>query len=487
MVEMTETSNEKLITRTAVSVMALFLLVSWIPAFGMPLGDSHEGRVLGQFALHMRNFWSMGIIDSSFGASWEPFSETPYTHHPPILTFLHVIVSSLIGEGLKQIKLISYVAGILTLPALFSMGKNLGINSKAVTISILILVTTPWWWIYGRLGLGLLPNVLMIGTILAAATKPTKRKILLASLATFFAVAASWHGVFLFPFLWLQTWRRRKFDQLTFSLIGASLLAGLVILIWVSQGGGFSELGEHIGERVERDWTWSQLIQRQWDFAQTLLPLWYTIFALPALVIGLIDSRTRFLTTSLISMVMVFALVPSNGAWIHNYWNFPILLTLFPGFAVISEWILGFIKDKIELTSPKKIGSITLGGFSLLATILIFALQPVSLHESYFDETSDAGKLVDAIELSSGQKIAWHLPQVPWPTWVSNKWNVPTVSLSNAEDLGTVPSEDIVLFRIDRMPDWLDEKIEFEVEERKGKYVTVQAHVMKKHVIGIAK
>ena len=85
MVEMTETSNEKLITKIAVSVMALFLLVSWIPAFGMPLGDSHEGRVLGQFALHMKNFWSMGITDSSFGASWEPFSEIPYTHHPPIL------------------------------------------------------------------------------------------------------------------------------------------------------------------------------------------------------------------------------------------------------------------------------------------------------------------------------------------------------------------------------------------------------------------
>ncbi len=484
MVEMTETSNEKLITKIAVSIMALFLLVSWIPAFGMPLGDSHEGRVLGQFALHMKNFWSMGVVASSFGASWEPFSDIPYTHHPPVLTFLHVIVSSIIGEGLKQIKLISYVAGVLTIPALFSMGKNLGINSKAVTISILFLITTPWWWVYGRLGLGLLPNVLMIGTILAATEKPTKRKTVIASLATFFAVAASWHGVFLFPFLWFQTWRRRKFDQLTFSLMGASILGGLAILLWVSQGGGLSELGDHIGERVERDWTWNQFAERQWDFAQTLLPLWFTILALPALVVGLVDSRTRFLTTSLISMVLVFALVPSNGAWIHDYWNFPILLTLFPGFAVMSEWIFSFIKEKISL---EKIDSITLGGFLLLASVLILVLQPVSLHENYFDETSDAGELVASIELSSGQKTAWHLPQVPWPTWVSNKWNVPTASLLNAEDLGTVPSEDIVLFRIDRIPDWLDGKIEFAIEDQKGRYATVTAHVMKQHVTGVIK
>ena len=482
MVEMTETSNEKLITKIAVSIMALFLLVSWIPAFGMPLGDSHEGRVLGQFALHMKNFWSMGVVASSFGASWEPFSDIPYTHHPPVLTFLHVIVSSIIGEGLKQIKLISYVAGVLTIPALFSMGKNLGINSKAVTISILFLITTPWWWVYGRLGLGLLPNVLMIGTILAATEKPTKRKTVVASLATFFAVAASWHGVFLFPFLWFQTWRRRKFDQLTFSLMGASILGGLAILLWVSQGGGLSELGDHIGERVERDWTWNQFAERQWDFAQTLLPLWYTLLALPALVVGLIDSRTRFLTTSLISMVLVFALVPSNGAWIHDYWNFPILLTLFPGFAVMSEWTFSFIKEKISL---RKTDSITLGGFLLLVSVLILVLQPVSLHENYFDETSDAGELVASIELSSGQKTAWHLPQVPWPTWVSNKWNVPTASLLNAEDLGTVPSEDIVLFRIDRIPDWLDGKIEFAIEDQKGRYATVKAHVMKQHVTGV--
>ena len=484
MVEMTETSNEKLITKIAVSIMALFLLVSWIPAFGMPLGDSHEGRVLGQFALHMKNFWSMGVVASSFGASWEPFSDIPYTHHPPVLTFLHVIVSSIIGEGLKQIKLISYVAGVLTIPALFSMGKNLGINSKAVTISILFLITTPWWWVYGRLGLGLLPNVLMIGTILAATEKPTKRKTVIASLATFFAVAASWHGVFLFPFLWFQTWRRRKFDQLTFSLMGASILGGLAILLWVSQGGGLSELGDHIGERVERDWTWNQFAERQWDFAQTLLPLWFTILALPALVVGLVDSRTRFLTTSLISMVLVFALVPSNGAWIHVYWNFPILLTLFPGFAVMSEWTFSFIKEKISL---EKTDSITLGGFLLLASVLILVLQPVSLHENYFDETSDAGELVTLIELSSGQKTAWHLPQVPWPTWVSNKWNVPTASLLNAEDLGTVPSEDIVLFRIDWIPDWLDGKIEFAIKDQKGRYATVKAHVMKQHVIGVTK
>ena len=481
MVEMTETSNEKLLTKIAVSILALFLLVSWWPAFGIPLGNSHEGRVLGQFALHMKNFWNLGFIESSFGASWEPFSDVPYTHHPPLLTFLHVIVSTIFGEGLKQIKSVSYSAGVLTIPALFFMGKSLGVSAKAVTVAILLLVMTPWWWVYGRLGLGLLPNVLMIGSIWAATINPTKRKTCIASLSTFFAVVASWHGVFLMPFLWFHTWRKRKFDQLTFLLLGASAIGGLLILLWISQGGGLSELGGHIEQRVQRDWTWGQFAQRQWDFLTNLLPVWYLVLAAPALIVGMIDSRTRFLTTSLTFMVCVFAVVPSNGAWVHDYWNFPILLVLFPGFAVLGEWTIGFVQETIKLNNQKIKTLTTVAIFSFLTLILILGLKPRELHGDYFDATSDAGELIAKIELSSNQITAWHLPQIPWPTWVANEWGLRTKSLSNAEDLDTVPSDDIVLLRIDMLPDWLDKEIQFALQEREGNYGAITAEVMKKY------
>ena len=487
MVEMTETSNQKLITKIAVSILALFLLVSWFPALGLPLGDSHEGRVLGQFALHMKNFWNLGVVDSSFGASWEPFSEIPYTHHPPALTFLHVVVSTVVGEGLRQIKLISYVAGILTVPAFFYMGKSLGINAKAVVVSVLLLITTPWWWVYGRLGLGFLPNVLMIGTIWSAMLNFSKRRIVFASLATLFAVSASWHGVFLMPFLCFQVWRRRKFDKLTLSLLGAGFIGGLVIFLWVSQGGGLAELGDHIGERVESNWTWGQFAERQWDFANTLLPLWYIVLALPAFLFGVFDFRTRFLTISLTLMVLVFAVVPSNGAWIHDYWNFPILLALFPGFAVISEWVICFIKEKSRSVFKNNTKVMPLTAFLLLFSVLAVILNPKDLHNEYFDKRSDAGRLVSEIEPASTQRFAWHLPQVPWPTWVSYDWNLPTRVISNVEELGTVPSDDIILLRIDRIPYWLDKEVKSMLEKGKGDYGTVEASVMKEYVIGIEK
>ena len=337
---------------------------------------------------------------------------------------------------------------------------------------------------YGRLGLGLLPNILMIGAIYVATQNPTKRKIFFASMATFFAVAASWHGVFLMPFLWFQAWRRRKFDRLTFSLIGAGVISGLLILIWVSQGGGLSEFGEHFGERVERDWTWGQFVQRQWDFATSLLPFWYLILAVPAFLLGVIDSRTRYLTTSLILMVFVFAVVPSNGAWIHNYWNFPILLALFPGFAVMGEWIMSLIKENFNLMNQKTTKLISSVIFLLLPLALLVNLQPQHLHDDYFVKRSEAGRLVSEIELPDSQKVAWHLPQVPWPTWVSYRWNLPTSSLSSAQELGTVPSGGFILLRLDRLPDWINSEIESALERKRGDYGLVEASVMRNYAIG---
>ena len=484
--EIVEERNENRIAKILVLLLTLFLIVSWIPSYGIPLGNSHEGRVLGQFALHVSNFWELGILDSSFGASWEPFSNIPYTHHPPLLTFLHLFNSSIAGQGLYQIKFISYFAGIATIPALFWMGQRLSLKPFASVFSIFALIATPWWWVYGRLGLGFTANILMIGSIWALSADPDNRKIKFATAATFFAVVASWHGVFLAPFLWLGVWWRRKFDRVSLLLMTSVALGLLVVLVWVIQGGGTSELGDHFGERVEREWTWGEFFKRQWDFAKDLLPFWYLILAIPALVAGFRDIRTRFLTSSLLAMVLAFALIPADGAWIHNYWNFPVLLALFPGFAVLAEYLLNFFESFFgRRASPrvKKVGVCT----SFLAVILagFLSMDLGGLHKEYFDETADAGRLTSLQRPPSTQETAWHLPQIPWPTWISSEWNLPTESLENLEDLLTVPDEDIVLVHLDRLPSWIDGSIVNEIKKRVGNYGVVSASSMRKHTVGL--
>ena len=325
--------------------LVAFLAVMWARSFGLPLGDSHEGRIIGQFALHVRNFWDLGPSASSFGAVWEPFSDVPYTHHPPLLTGLHLAVSTVFGQGLWQLKAVSYLAGLATVPAFFWVGRRMGFGPLSVAAATGALVATPFWFVYGRLGLGFLPNLLMVGMVLLVADEEadgaTVRGLRRAAVASAAAVAASWQGVFLAPLLWLWLLRRRGLDR-TVVVVGAGMAVGaLVVLVWVTQGAGVAELSDHAGTRVGFDWTIREFLERQWMFARRLLPTWYLVLALPALVAGLADARSRFLTAILASMVVAFAVVPADNAWVHDYWNFPALMALFPGFAALAERVGG--------------------------------------------------------------------------------------------------------------------------------------------------
>ena len=472
-----------------IALMA-FLAISWWPAYRLPLGDSHEGRVLGQFALHVANFWNLGFVDSSFGASWEPFSQIPYTHHPPLLTYLHLLISTVAGQGLAQIKMVSYVAGLTTVPVLYWVGRRLGLGAFAAFISTVALVATPWWWVYGRLGLGFLPNLLMIGSIWAVLEEPKIRRLRLAGTASFFAVVASWHGVFLAPFLWLWVWRRHRFNRISLRLALPIILGMLLVMIWVVQGGGVGELGDHFDQRTRGNWTWGEFIERQWRFARELLPTWYLIVALPGFIAGLVDIRTRFITTVLAVMVVLFAVIPDQGAWIHDYWNFPILLVLFPGLAVLADrigtWVIHWLDNRFagRLTGESRIyAKATV--VVLLAVSALFVLAPTSRHNRHFAITAMAGELITETKPALEQTAIWHVPEVPWPTWLAYAWDLPPVALIKASDASNVPDHDLVIVRLDRLPNWLSSTASESTVNTKGRYALLKGSTLQRHIFEV--
>ncbi|MEE2767733.1 MAG: hypothetical protein VX833_00790 [Actinomycetota bacterium] len=476
------------VARWLVAALVAFLAVSWWPGFVLPLGDSHEGRVLGQFSLHVANFWELGPWASSFGASWEPFSEVPYTHHPPLLTFLHLLTSTFAGQGLTQVKSISYLAGLATIPALWWLGRRLGLGALPAFGAVAALVATPWWWVYGRLGLGLLPNVIMIGALWAVVEESTPRRLRLAAAASFAAVAASWHGVFLAPLLLLWLWRRRGCDRAVIAAGVGMIAGGLVILIWVAQGGGFGEWGDHLGTRVGGDWGWGEFLSRQWRFARGLLPTWYLVAAVLALVAGLADIRTRFVTGALIAMVVVFSLVPADGAWIHDYWNFPVLLALFPGFAVLIDWTSRWAAHQWKRGFGDRLAGLVRLKVVVLISVVAAALlvmDPIGHHDRYFVDPAQAGELVAAVDPSPDQVAAWYAPQVPWPTWIAHAWELPPAALAGVGELATVPDDDLVVLRLDRLPAWLDPAVIAEAHAVAGRYVVVRGDHLRLYKLGV--
>ena len=459
--------------------LVAFLAVTWARSFGLPLGDSHEGRIMGQFALHVRNFWDLGPSSSSFGAAWEPFSDVPYTHHPPLLTGIHLMVSTVFGQGLWQLKAVSYLAGLTTVPAFFWVGRRMGFGPLPVAAATGALVATPFWWIYGRLGLGFLPNLLMIGMVLLVADEvadgATGRGLRRAAVASAAAVAASWQGVFLAPLLWLWLLRRRGLDR-TVVVVGAGMAVGaLVVLAWVTQGGGVTELSDHAGSRVGFDWTVGEFLDRQWTFARRLLPAWYLVLALPALVAGLADTRSRFLTGVLASMVVVFAVVPADNAWVHDYWNFPALMALFPGFAALA--------DRAGSTAAGMRRGVVEVSLVVLLVVAVVGLSPGATHDRYFRAPAEAGHLVDAIRPAGGQTTVWHTPQVPWPTWISRAWGLPTGAVASPDGVATVADDDRVVIRLDRLPAFLDGSVGDDALAVRGSYAVVTGSELRSHLL----
>ena len=470
--------------RTAPFALMVLLVAalwwSWKASFGLALGDSHEGRVLGQFALHVANFWDLGPSDSSWGADWQPFSEVPYTHHPPLLTWIHVAVSAVFGQGLGVLKSVSYLAGLATVPAFVRVGRRLGFATLPVVAATAVAVATPFWWVYGRLGLGFLPNLLMVGAIWRASQRRSRRRATTAAVATLVAVTASWHGAFLAPLLWLWLFRRSGLRQVTRRVAAGLVLGALVVALWVFQGAGLGELADHAGTRVGMDWTWGEFAQRQWRFARGLLPWWYLGAALPAFAAGLWDDRSRYLTGALCLMVVVFALVPADNAWRHDYWNFPVLMALFPGFVAL----FSLFGDWLGRSTGFLAGRFVEVGVVVVAVSMLFAVSADDLHRDYFEKPSKAGDLVAAVEPPDGQEVVWHVPGVPWPTWISHAWGLPPAVVATSDDLAEVPDEDLVVVRFGRMPAFVDSDALSHASIAVGDYGVLTGADLRRHVVG---
>jgi hypothetical protein len=257
-------------------------------------------------------------------------------------------------------------------------------------------------------------------------------------------------------------------------------LGAFVVGLWVLQGAGLGEFVDHTGSRLARDWTWGEFAERQWRFARGLLPWWYLVLALPAFVAGLWDDRTRYLTGALSLMVVVFAVVPADNAWRHDYWNFPVLMALFPGFVALfslfGDWLgrwTGFFTGRMVEV-----------GVAVAVLSMLFAVSADEIHEEYFETPSMAGDLIAAVEPPVGQAVAWHVPQVPWPTWISYAWGLPPAAVSSAEDLAGVPDDDLVVVRLDHLPDFLEGDVAGHVVEVVGDYGVVTGAVLARHVVG---
>ena len=444
--------------------LVAILAVGWWDLLFLPLGASHDGRINARFGLHVRNFLENGLSGSDYLASMAPFSEQPYVHHPPLLNLLHAMAGSFLGQGEWQLRLIGYLAGLVTVVGLLWLAHLLGLRGGATVPAMALVAGTPMFWIYARLGLGVSLMVILLGLWVRhrepSGTEPARSPgsgapagrgaaVLLAVVAG--AVAfSSWTGVLLVAVLVGWGFFRPGSRRTALLVAGTGAAMVLVTLAWALAVGDGGELAAHAADR--RRWpAWDALAGNYRWFYGTLFPGWFRWLILPAIVAAVVDRRTRMASGAILIALGVWTLANPDAAYLHDYWTYPLLAPVLLGLAVILDRLSTCkpgLGNRIGWTKRARV--LGVAGLILVAVLGFRSLG--AYRHAYFDAPSDAGGLIRAVDPAPGQEVAWVAEGVdPLSRWVSYYWDLPVAEVS-LDGIATVRGADLVLVRLDRMP-----------------------------------
>ncbi len=444
---------------------------------------------MSEFGIRVRNFWEMGAAGSSWGGDWTPFRDTPYNHHPPFLHVLHIALSGVFGQNPAVLKSVGYVSGLLTVPALAYMGRRLGLRPMTAAAATALVVVTPFYWLYARLGLGMLPLALVTGAVthLASSKEPSRRLVVGTSAAAFLAVTSSWQGLILGAVLGLWLLAKRRVDRPTIVVGVVMAFAAVLVFGWTLTGPGIADLASHAGDRARFPWTVREFLDRQWFFGDALLPDGYRWLLIGTLPVGLAHRKTRFVTWTFVALLLGFMFGPSDNAWIHDYWNFYGFLAVLPAVGIALEVVSQRTTDDGRRTAGTSNG-IRWWFWVVMVAALVLAIwwaQEIErdlFHDRYFEMPARAGALLEANSPDPNQETGWYLAPIPHVTWMAYHWDLEPIEVT-PEILSRVPDDDVVLVRTDRIPAWLDPTIFDAAVAADGRYALVPAAALKVSVL----
>ncbi|MDG4828456.1 hypothetical protein O7627_03955 [Solwaraspora sp. WMMD1047] len=456
----------------SVGAITAVIAVSWLPLITAPFGDNHLGRIIGRYALHLRNLQEDGLVGSSFSADWLPYASASYAHHPPLLNALTALFGLLPGDSEAEVWLAPYLLALLVIPAAAALLRGFGISWTSTLLSIGLTVATTFFWVYSPLMFDLGPILALSAAVVHLRRRPDPPRwlVLSACAAALLACLVSWPGIALSAVLGLWLFAARRLDRVTVA-VGASMVLGVALsLTFVVGISGISNLSNQTDTRTAGgDYTALEFLRRQWQYADLMLPKWYLLLLPIGVVMGLLVRRTRFYVAVATAFTLGWMLVLNNGAFIHSYWSYPALILGLVGIGVLLDWAAARVPTALTARSVA-------AGVLLVAYLAFLIFGPTE--RKHVAEPIDAGRLVAEHGPASGQRSAWTVGGgLSTPRWLAYYWDLTPRALNEELVLGTDPAavhqprpEDLVLMNMNRKPEWLPESIKQQAVAEEGYY-----------------
>ena len=518
-----------------VALISLTVLVMWLPDLSLPLGNSDDGRILGGFGLHGRNFWDLGAVESRFGAVIEPFIDpesgvaprtdppaaaVTYGHHPPLQVFITIASLGLLGDNLAALRIAGFCMGAATVAFMASLLRVRGLPWGPTLVALVAMCSTGFFYVYGRIGVGYSLLVASVAAVAWLRDNDDPPAWALAGAGTLAALAAMQSWIALATTGLLVVWlfagtRRRRLSRgapspgrvagdsaasttatrglrwwvsqgwsPSLGAVGAGAVAGaLITAVWLLNATDLAELGERTAFRFgndvstaieQRRFSFGEFLARQWDFAshELLAPIWLRILLLPALVAGLADRRTRAPTLITLAGAATLTFGLQQGAWIHRLWNFPWLAPATIGLAALFDAGRRALHGRAaRLRLPAGLLAAAAGAVTL------FAVITGPTRDFYLSDPAEAGAVLEQVRHSHAPEVVWITPGISTARWASYYLDAPVFALDE-DRLDLVVPSDLVLVRTDRVPDYFpDGALRAPIAEG-GAYVVIDGAMM---------
>jgi hypothetical protein len=443
-----------------IAAVAAVVAVSWLRFLNAPFGQNHFGRVGARYALHVRNMFEDGLFDSSWSANWKPYAQSPYAHHPPLLNVLDAAVSVLPGEDPYQVMLAPHLLALIAIPAAAALLRGLGIGWIPTLLSVGAMTATGYYLVHS-------PIMFDIGTMLLFAAAvvhlrrhpaPSPRLVAAGCAAAVLATLGSWPGIVVGCVLAAWLYVSRHGDRTAIAVAVATAAGTATSLLFMFGVHGWEALADQFETRTgaasatrasDVEFGFGEFLERQWDYLNALLPVWYLAILPVALVVGVLDRRTRLLTLMSAVVAAGWVGVLRNGSFLHDYWAYLVLIPGLLGMAALADRVASLLRVHNSRIGP---------ALAIVAALVIAASLGTKAFGAFSrdlrDRPADAGRLASAVRPADGQRVAWHLG-ADGARWLAYYWDRPIALLEGDDLMAAAEPDELVFVDLGNRPAWL--------------------------------
>jgi len=363
--------------------------------------DSYNDAV---FSLGGRALLNRGPVAAKLGGDFGAGDR--YADHPPFAYVAVAATQAIVGDRPAAAPILAFTASVAAALLLYALLRELGIGAVTAAVAVAVGLSIPMFLDYGTM-----LDTLMLGLPFAVAyllvwqRSMDGRSGTAALAATAAAVAlVAWEGVLLVALAMAVTAAVRRRAGLRIVLasgggLGAALIA---IALWVSWVGGIGVLldkGLYRGGHSS-DVSLGRYAGDQFEHARQYLGVAGLVVLLVGACALLIAPRFRPIGAIALATPVVYALAFREGADLHDYWNYWLLVPMVLGVGALTTIAGRAAKPLVVAAAVAGATGVVIAGYALSS--------PIAQARGLADRTVDS--LAPTREPVAGQRWVPVLP-----------------------------------------------------------------------------